>query len=946
MKKIILVNPDIEQLQDRFGTVTLTKLKAQPPLGLCAVAAPLEAAGHKVSIVDGYAESLPHIELALRIQQQEPDIVGFSVTCLNAAQAEETATLLKSHNNNTVIVFGGPQTTLQSNSALNCPAVDYAVLGEGDLTFPLMVEALEQKIDLSAIAGLIWRDASGTPKLSSPPIPVSDLNILPLPSRHLIDWSIYDLSGDYLMPAKRVFTISSSRGCPYRCTFCSSATYWKSSFRARSPKNVVDEIEVLIHEFGADGLNFREDNFMVNHKRVSSICSEMVRRGLRIPWVCEARVDNINYEILSAMKEAGLTGVWCGVESGSPTILKQIKKGYSVEQVLQAFGWINKLGLKSRAGFMIGFPDETEEDIEKTLKLSIEINPTHAYFQSYVAFPRSELYDYVVQNKLYCGQWRDVYNVKPRNIEKYKYPKFEEKLRRKFDATKILNVNNNELLKTLGTRILIFCTAGYALIDTAISMLTDLKKSMRIDLLCNQQLSIRLSDNPLINQVFCYHTDFLTPDSLPSDLERDIYNAVLVIYNNSNGRGYDNVLAAARQINCEIILAMNYRGVFTRANQSFEKKRLLAPFNESTGPKQACDVELSSFVMGAGLLHLGCGGRLLDGWLNIDLKKIPGVIQMKLPEGLHRFEDASMRLIYASHFLEHLDYPEEALSTLKECHRLLIPDGTIRLVVPGIEKIIRAYCDNDKIFFESQKHFHPSWCTTKLEHLMYALQQDGEHKYGYDFETLKKLLSLAGFRHIIESDYNESLCNDLQIDYRGKDTSLFVEASRIDNTVKTIFPEKVNPKAFIDTSKLHTIGSRILVFCTSSIAIVESALQRIRNENPDCILEALSNQTMAEQIKTYDGICRQHIYRAEYVALSTLSEVWLRSLKEQHYDKIFITFSNGLGQGYENVIEVARQLRTDKLLSYNSIGAVAQIACTQSNSAFSGNFSHDCELNT
>lgn len=181
-------------------------------------------------------------------------------------------------------------------------------------------------------------------------------------------------------------------------------------------------------------------------------------------------------------------------------------------------------------------------------------------------------------------------------------------------------------------------------------------------------------------------------------------------------------------------------------------------------------------------LNLGCGPTLLPNRLNVDSRIRPGALTMRLPDGLRRFADGSARYIYASHLLEHLDYPDAALAFVGECHRILVSDGVLRLVVPGIEKVIRAYVADNEAFFEIQRGLHPSSCTTKLEHLMYALQQDGTHKYGYDFETLHKLLLRAGYRSAVLSDYNASQCEVLRVDTRGIQDdrggylSLFVDA--------------------------------------------------------------------------------------------------------------------------------------------------------------------------
>lgn len=175
-------------------------------------------------------------------------------------------------------------------------------------------------------------------------------------------------------------------------------------------------------------------------------------------------------------------------------------------------------------------------------------------------------------------------------------------------------------------------------------------------------------------------------------------------------------------------------------------------------------------------LHLGCGPVLFPGWLNVDMLKAPNVAVMQLPWDLRRFPDQSVAFAYCSHMLEHINYPDDALTLCRELRRILQPGGAVRFVVPGIERIIRAYVADDAAFFEEQRSHHPAWCETKLEHLMYALQQDGQHKYGYDFETAEKLMLKAGFSRAVDSAYNQSVFPELRVDYRGENLSLFVDA--------------------------------------------------------------------------------------------------------------------------------------------------------------------------
>lgn len=178
-------------------------------------------------------------------------------------------------------------------------------------------------------------------------------------------------------------------------------------------------------------------------------------------------------------------------------------------------------------------------------------------------------------------------------------------------------------------------------------------------------------------------------------------------------------------------------------------------------------------------LHLACGPQVLTGWLNVDVARYPGALTMTMPAGLRVFPAESMSYVYCSHMLHYLDYPDEVLEFVRQIRRILRPGGAFRVVVPGIERIIHAYVADDREFFKEQAKHHPADCTTKLEHLICALsarQRDGIHKFGYDFETAKKLMELGGFRRVIESAFNESEFEPLRMDYRGKDLSLFFDA--------------------------------------------------------------------------------------------------------------------------------------------------------------------------
>jgi predicted SAM-dependent methyltransferase len=178
-------------------------------------------------------------------------------------------------------------------------------------------------------------------------------------------------------------------------------------------------------------------------------------------------------------------------------------------------------------------------------------------------------------------------------------------------------------------------------------------------------------------------------------------------------------------------------------------------------------------------LNLGCGPKLLRGWLNIDCRKTdPSVAVMRLPHGLRALPDQSASFTYASHSIQYLEYPGDAYELCRQVFRILQPGGAFRIVTPGIEQAIRAYVSRDAAFWENQKNNHQPWCTTPMEHINEAMRGHSNTRYGYDFETAEKMLREVGFQTVVRSDYQASKFPELRVDFRGEGTSLFVDAVR------------------------------------------------------------------------------------------------------------------------------------------------------------------------
>lgn len=430
--KIFLVVPDSVNLFDVHPARTLRKAANQVPLGLLYVAAAVEKAGHEIVIIDNYLEEMSLNDLVNRIVSERPDCVGFSATILNIWQGLSAAKLIKAELPSCLIVFGGPQATIDPYGTVDKPGVDCVIRGEGEWVFTQLLEAYAgNKETIAELPGILFKQPNGKVIESNLPKELHKLSELPSPARHLIDIKRYERVGAGLLMVP-VDILATSRGCSFRCAFCSSAEYWNRKYRTRPPEDVVDEMEFMAGEYGTKGFYFREDNFTLNKKHVLGICNEIKRRGLNFIWECESRVDTLNREVMARMIEAGCRFIWCGVESGSQRILDFLCKGITVEQIRNFYSTAHELGFRTGAGFMIGVPGETEEDIQKSVQLAKEIDADYTGFLSYIAFPGSPLYKKVRKEELFSLTWESICFVESEHLSRKRILELEIELNRKF----------------------------------------------------------------------------------------------------------------------------------------------------------------------------------------------------------------------------------------------------------------------------------------------------------------------------------------------------------------------------------------------------------------------------------------------------------------------------------------------------------------------------------
>ncbi len=433
---ITLVFPNLAKFPSwfvKYHILPKNPFPPAPPLGLLLVAAFVENQGHKVRVIDNCIEELDHRDLVKEILRTDPKVVAFHTTSLTYPNVRTYLEFIKEENNDIFTVVGGPLATFYPDRIVENPNVDFVIRNEGEITFSELVKSLENGGNINTIKGLSFKKENKIVHNEQRPF-IEDLDSLPFPARHLIDISKYPRR-ELFFDAYPTDAVSTSRGCPYDCRFCSSTRYmFCRTYRFRSAGNVVDEIELLKEKYGTKGLYFREDIFTVNKKRLFAICDEMIKRKIDLPWLCESRVDTVSKDKLKKMKAAGCKAIWFGCESGSQRVLDYINKEITVSQIEDTFKWCKEVGIITGAAFIVGFPGETVEDINKTIELAKRIRSNYSWIRIYIGSPRSPLYDEVIEKKYYrqdC-KWEGLVAVETPDLSLETIVKSRNKIEKEF----------------------------------------------------------------------------------------------------------------------------------------------------------------------------------------------------------------------------------------------------------------------------------------------------------------------------------------------------------------------------------------------------------------------------------------------------------------------------------------------------------------------------------
>ncbi len=368
--------PGIKTVKENYGIF--------PSLSLLYVAGILEHAGCDVIFLDAHAHEWTLDETVEKLDAFAPDYVCYTLTTYLFFQSMDWIKAIRAKVDVPVIV-GGVHMSIYPRETLAYPELDYAVTGEGERALPDLLTALVKGHDLSDVRGIAYKQPDGrvvvTPK--APDVPVDDA---PFPARHLIDNSVYF---SFISQYRNFSCFITSRGCPYKCIFCEQGS---KPFRARSPENVVDELELCRKEFGIRELDFFDSSFTIRKDRVIGICDEIKRRNLDIVWAARTRVDCITDDVLSAMRSAGCNRIYYGIESANREVLQTLKKSTSIEMYRDVLARTKAHDINTFGYFMVGNPYETEATIRQTIRFALELDLDYAQFSKVTPMPATEMY--------------------------------------------------------------------------------------------------------------------------------------------------------------------------------------------------------------------------------------------------------------------------------------------------------------------------------------------------------------------------------------------------------------------------------------------------------------------------------------------------------------------------------------------------------------------------
>jgi len=394
LKDVLLINPPFSA----YGGVRGQGGKSAP-LNLAYLASFLrqKSPGRNIRIIDAEGLDWPLSRVYSEACAFRPDVIG--VTCPTPVYHvfKEMCHGLKERLPEVPIVLGGPHPTVLPRETLTGTRADIIVVGEGEVTFSELLEALENNQGIEEINGLAFKKDSEiviTPKRELIP----DLDVLPFPAKELLPLHLYYLPPTKRIRSERATNMVTSRGCPFACTFCMARTFWGRRVRLRSIPNVLDEIQECVDRYRLTEFSFHDEYLTFDRSSVIEFCKGILERNLDISWACQARAGSVDAEILSCMRKAGCGIIGFGFESGNQRILNSMKKKEKLEHAVEAVRLCNEAGIDVQGAFILGHPGETTESIQDTIRFARNLDLDTVAFYIAIPYPGTELYEIARKN--------------------------------------------------------------------------------------------------------------------------------------------------------------------------------------------------------------------------------------------------------------------------------------------------------------------------------------------------------------------------------------------------------------------------------------------------------------------------------------------------------------------------------------------------------------------
>ncbi len=361
------------------------------PLYMVYLAGATRHAGYDTEIYDAMTKMVGYDEIEQKIRESRPDFVAVSAFTCSSPDAVKVVELAKRVDPDIKTVLGGVHPSFMYEEMFaGSDSIDYIVRGEGEETIVEFLDAVTSGKDLKDVKGIVFKDGDSTVVTPQRPL-MDDLDGLPM-AWDLLDWEDYTY---YILPGSRLGAVCTSRGCEKDCTFCSQQKYWMKTWRARSPEDIVREMRTLHDEFGVDVVLFTDEYPTPDRERWEKLLDLLIEENMDMKILMETRAADIirDADIMDKYKKAGIIHIYVGTEATEQESLDYIKKDLSVEESKKAMDLLRDVGIITETSMILGFPEETEDSIARTLERVIKLNPDFGHFLAIAPWPYSDIYD-------------------------------------------------------------------------------------------------------------------------------------------------------------------------------------------------------------------------------------------------------------------------------------------------------------------------------------------------------------------------------------------------------------------------------------------------------------------------------------------------------------------------------------------------------------------------